>query len=185
MMSLTPDEARTALNDIAKTENRTAASRHARQAAPHLILWGVIWAIGYAVMALRPEWDAVWAVLIVAGVVGGVLIGMRQAGAEGGKGDGWRYGASLGVLGAFALGLYLVAPPQTGNQVGAFFPLLVGCCYALTGVWSKGWRMLPLGLAIIAATVAGFIWLPQYFSLFMAVIGGGGLVLGGVWMRGV
>ena len=43
--------------------------------------------------------------------------------------------------------------------------------------------MIVLGVALTALTVLGFFWVPQYFALWMAVVGGVGLILGGVWLR--
>ncbi len=78
-MSLSPAEAQSALKDIEKTENRTAASQHARVSAPYLIMWGVIWAIGYAVTAAASRLSWIWLTLIVGGTVGSVILGMMQA----------------------------------------------------------------------------------------------------------
>ena len=51
------------------------------------------------------------------------------------------------------------------------------------GLWTRGWRMLPLGLALIALTTLGYFMLPNHFLYWMAGVGGGGLILGGLWLR--
>ncbi len=38
-------------------------------------------------------------------------------------------------------------------------------------------------LAVTVLTLAGFLWLGEAFDLWMAFVNGGGLVLGGLWMR--
>ena len=81
-MSLTPAEAQSALNDIEKTENRTAASQYHRVSSPYLILWGVIWVIGYTVSAAFQEMSIVWMPLIVVGVVGSILLARRAPNAR-------------------------------------------------------------------------------------------------------
>jgi DNA-binding MarR family transcriptional regulator len=68
-------------------------------------------------------------------------------------------------------------------QAGAVFPLLVALWYALLGIWRRGMRMALLGLVLGLLTVAGYFWLAQYFLLWMAVVGGGALILGGFWLR--
>jgi hypothetical protein len=44
---------------------------------------------------------------------------------------------------------------------------------------------LPLGLALIGFTALGYFAMPQQFLYWMAAVGGGGLILGGLWMRSV
>lgn len=48
-MPIHPQEAATALREITATEQQSHKAYHYQQASPHLILWGVIWVIGYAV----------------------------------------------------------------------------------------------------------------------------------------
>ena len=76
-----------------------------------------------------------------------------------------------------------IVRPLDYGQVSAIFPLVVGIFYSLIGIWTKGWRMLPLGLAIIGLTTFGYFVLPEQFLYWMAAVGGGGLILGGLWMR--
>jgi hypothetical protein len=183
-MSLTPAEAQSALKDIEKTENRTAASQHGRNTAPYLVMWGVIWAIGYAVSAAAVQYSWVWLALIIAGIAGSVILSMRQAHGSGrGKGFAWRYFASFSAIAVFVVVLLTIMQPLNYNQTSATFPLIIGMFYAFIGIWTKGWRMLPLGLALIGLTVAGYFFLPAYFLYWMAAEGGGGLILGGLWLR--
>src|SRR5262245_41730570 len=46
-MPLSPQDASAALDDIARVEARSATLRSYQGAAPYLILWGVLWAVGY------------------------------------------------------------------------------------------------------------------------------------------
>jgi hypothetical protein len=57
--------------------------------------------------------------------------------------------------------------------------------YCLIGIWVRGARMLMAGMTLAALTLFGFFFLKQYFALWMAVVGGGGLVLGGFWLKSV
>lgn len=181
-MSLSPAEAQVALDDIARTEQRSAASQHHRNSAPYLILWGIVWAIAYTVTALAPDVSWVWAPLIVIGVIGSILLARRQSNAQT-EGFGWRYFATFAVIAIFIYALVAVMGPITYNQMSALIPLLIGSYYTFIGLWTRGWRMLPLGLALIALTTIGYFMLPDYFLYWMAGVGGGGLILGGLWLR--
>lgn len=182
-MSLSPAEAQTALRDIEKTENRTAASQHARGTAPFLIMWGLIWAVGYTVTATAPSLSWVWLGLIVIGVAGSFFLSRKRDTEAGGKRFSMQYFASFGAIGIFLTALMSIVQPLDYNQVSAVFPLMIGMFYSFIGIWTKGWRMLPLGLALIGLTTLGYFALPQYFVYWMAGVGGGGLILGGLWLR--
>lgn len=183
-MSLSPSDAQSALKDIEKTENRAAASQHGRHAAPHLVMWGIVWMIGYAVSAARPDMSWLWAPLTIGGVIGSVILGYLANRGE--RNDfGRRYGLSFIGIFMFVAGVLFLMQPATSAGLGAFIPLVVGHYYFLVGVWTRGWRMLPLGVAITVLTLVGHFILPEYFGYWMAAVGGGGLILGGLWMRSV
>lgn len=185
-MSLSPAEAQSALKDIEKTENRTAASQHGRSTAPYLIMWGILWAIGYSISAALPQISWTWLPLIVIGIAGSVgmsFLQSRASSSRDGAGFGWRYFGSFGALFIFVAALSAIVPPQSNNQASALVPLVIGVFYCFIGIWSKGWQMLPLGLALIGLTTFGYFVLPQYFLYWMAGVGGGGLILGGLWLR--
>jgi hypothetical protein len=74
--------------------------------------------------------------------------------------------------------------PVNGRQIEAFIPLVVAASYAVMGCW-VGLRLTVAGGALAALTLCGFFFVPAYFSLWMAVVGGGALVLGGLWLRRV
>ena len=52
------------------------------------------------------------------------------------------------------------------------------------GIW-RGLRFRYAGIAVGALTLGGWFWLPEYFLLWMAAVGGGSLILVGLWLRKV
>src|SRR3954467_8815452 len=109
-MVISSTEAAEALRDIAQTDRRRRASGAYHVASPHLILWGLIWAAGYAGSGLTaPEqWGLVWLPLILIGVVGATMLG-RRAGAMGGGGASRAAGFAPGksAIMALAIGLFM------------------------------------------------------------------------------
>jgi hypothetical protein len=181
-MPLSRDEAASALRDITLTERRSGEAYGYQRGAPHLIVWGVVWAIGYSLTYFQPHLQLTWPVLTIAGMAASFWLGARaRAGAEGGG----KYLATLVVVFLFIAALFAILPPHTPAQVGAFFPLLVSLFYAIVGIWTGGRRLIVLSALIVALTLVGFFYLPAYFALWMAVVGGGGLILGGLWLRSV
>jgi hypothetical protein len=183
-MSLSPNEASDALRDITETERRSVSALGYQMAYPHLILWGVIWVAGYSASAAHLGWDPLWLVLSSLGSAGSFFIGWTMSRGRAKTFD-WRYAASFLVFFLFVFALFAIMKPHDEAQFAAFFPVLVSVYYALIGIWTRGLRMLFLAVALFAITMGGFFWLPQYFDWLMAAAGGGGLILGGFWLRSV
>ena len=177
-------QAADALHEIQNTQRKSAVTYGYRRTSPYLFLWGVIWIVGYTGIYLRPHWWALWPALVVVGIAASFFFGGHTA-AQGARADGWRFGAIAVVLFLFFWATFAVLPPKSGVEVGAFLPIFVGLCYAIYGIWSRAARILVLGLAVGALTAGGYFYLPAYFLLWMAAVGGGSLILGGLWLRGV
>ena len=120
-MPLTPAEAADTLRDIDATARRSANVYGYRSASPHLILWGVIWAMGYTTSYFRPQWSVVWIALVIAGSACSFWIGarMKSAGSE----YDWRFAATALAIFLFICALFAIMPPHDGGQAGAFFPM--------------------------------------------------------------
>ena len=189
-MSLTPTEASDSLKEIARTGRRSAQALQYANASPGFILWGVIWTIGYAGSDLLPQllgWRSVnwlWFALTVIGVSISFAIGRRQHRTRPATlpSPGLRWGATFVALWAFVMASFAVLKPANPAASGAFIPLVIATIYAVFGIWG-GLRFLYAGIAVAALTLGGFFWLPQHFLLWMAFVGGGSLVLVGLWLR--
>ncbi len=183
-MPLTRSEAQDALHDITKAEQQSSNAYVYQMASPHLIVWGVVWMIGYGATYAKPEWSQVWPVLVLLGVAASFWIGWRTKNESPSRYD-WRYGATLIAIALFIAALFAIMPPRNGDQISAFFPLLAALLYSIIGIWTRGMRIIVAGVAITSLTLGGYFWLADYFMLWMAVVGGGALVLGGLWLRSV
>ncbi len=180
-MSVSKEQATDALKDAARIERRSAEAYGYRQFSPFLVLWGFVWAIGYGATDLIPQWSGtVWLGADIVGFAGSALIGRSIKTTE--SRPSWRFLASGLALAAFIAATIAIMPPVSGEQVGAFIPLLVALCYALAGIWT-GPRILIAGILLAALTLTGFFFVHAHFALFMAAVGGGGLVLGGLWLK--
>ncbi|HET7214347.1 MAG TPA: hypothetical protein VFL79_12205 [Terriglobia bacterium] len=184
-MSMTNSNAARSLDEIQRAQRRSAAAYSYQKASPHLIVWGVIWVAGYSTTYFRPQANAaVWLILVLLGVTADFWIGLRAA-TENSHAHGRRFAASLLAAFLFFVALFTIMPPRSGSQVGAIIPIFFGLCYAIAGIWKQGLRFVLLGLAVGVLTVAGYFWLAQFFLLWMAAVGGGALILGGLWLRRV
>ena len=181
-MSLTSKEAAETLSDVEQASRRSAQAFGYSKASPHLILWGAIWVIGYSATDFAPHFaNWIWGVLILAGCVGGYFISRSSCTTSRG---GWRVFGVACIALLFISATYTIMWPVYGPQLAAFPALLTGTVYAGVGLW-LGTRYLISGLAIIALTMGGFLFLHEHMLLWMAFVGGGGMILAGIWFRTV
>jgi hypothetical protein len=198
-MALSADEAADALRDSAAVETRSRRVYGYSRSSPHLMLWGVLWAVGYGLTEPWPQRGrAIWTVIVVIGLAAGFGISLRSAIRHDAQADRlldptqpaavarlrWSFAGIVLTAFAFVAATLAVMAPVTGRQVGAFIPLVVAAGYALVGLW-RGLRFIVAGAVIAGLTLAGFFLLPAHFSLWMAGVGGGALILAGFWFRAV
>ena len=185
-MTIRPEEALNTLHDINRAEQNSAAAYQYQKKAPHLFLWGLIWVVAYGATYVHPSvWT--WPVLIVVGCAGSAWMGFRSRCSSGRAASrwGWRYGATFVALYFFFFSFFRIFSPISNPQYGALFPLLVALWYALMGIWTSAYRMAVLGVVVGALSMGAYVWLSQYYLLWMAGVGGGALILGGFWLRKV
>jgi hypothetical protein len=195
-MTLSADQAAQSLREIEKTERRSFEAHEYAHASPQFILWGLIWMAGYAGTYLLPNYGFVhgiswlWFGLVVIGIVGSSILGRRryrdlapEAVAKA-RAIGFRWGMTMLVFYVFLFAVFAVMRPRNPAAIGAFIPLLVAAIYAVTGIW-RGLRFLYAGIAVGVLTLGGWFWLPEYFLPWMVVVGGGSLILVGLWLRKV
>jgi hypothetical protein len=189
-MVISSTEAAAALRDIAQTDRRTRVSGAYHVASPHLILWGLIWVVGYTGCGLTPpeQWGLVWLPLILVGVVGAIVLGMR-AGPKGISGaPGFSVGKSVTLalaIGAFMGSVYFVFQPASPLPYLVFPALITALVYVLLGGLLGLPRYVAIGAIMFLVTMAGFVYAKPFLPFWIAAAGGGGLILGGLWMRRV
>jgi hypothetical protein len=187
-MSLSSKEAAETLSDVERASRRSAQAFGYRKASPHLILWGLVWVAGYSVTDLYPYLaNFAWGGLILFGTAVSFFIGKasREAGsASKGRAIGLRVFALVGLILVFMGATYSIMGPIHGMQPAAFPALLIGTIYCAVGLWA-GLRFIVVGALVIALTLVGYFFLSEHFLLWMAVVGGGALVLAGFWFRQV
>ena len=160
------------------------------------MLWGVIWVAGYCGSYLLPNYgfqdgiNWLWFVLTVLGMGGAFHLGRRQrlrlspAEQAAERARGFRIGMSLLAMWLFVVATFIVMRPVHPVATGAFIPLLAALAYSIFGIW-RGPRFLYAGIVVAVLTVGGFLYLRELFLLWMAFVGGGSLILVGLWLKKV
>ena len=97
-----------------------------------------------------------------------------------------RIGKNLSIVFSFILPAFTgacIAIMHPGPiQIGAFIPLIYAALYTGMGLW-LGQRYVVVGVTIFIATLVGFYFMQPYFAIWMAVVGGGSMILTGLWLR--
>lgn len=191
----TPEEARASLADIDRIAERVRKAVASSSAASTLILWGVIWAVGFMVTQLfDPIAFRVWLALDGIGVVASLYLGGWFRGSALSDPHRNRIGTSwLILIGYAVIWLMLLLPGafgrhaparglDWGHRIGAFWCEVAMFGYVIMGLWLSPF-LLRLGLLVSVLTLAGLILLPGCFYLWMAVMGGGALAAAGLYIR--
>lgn len=188
-MPLTPQEAAKHLNESQIATRRSAQAYGYAKAAPHLILWGIIWAFGYGGTYFLPAYAGwIWLALIACGCFGSFFLGRVGVHGETGPASvrlrhSLRGFGLMAALAMFIMAVYAMFGPPTALQASAFPALLVGLIYFCLGTFWLGTRMAVTGAAIFTLTLGGYFLIPAYFNLWMAFVGGGGLIASGLWLK--
>lgn len=185
-MSLSSDQAAESLKEIDRTGQRSRLAHRYAHSSPFFIMWGVIWMVGYSATDFYPRYAGpLWMALTVAGFLGSVALGryrtrMDHPGMT--RNASWRFLGCFIAIACFVAATYAMFGHAGPRQQAAFIPLLMALFYVLIGLWA-GTRFVITGIAVAALTLGGFFYLPAHFPLWMAAVGGGALVLAGLWMR--
>ncbi len=175
-MNITPDEARVALNDI---QQGTVKARILYNGwAYYLLLWGLVWTIGFLATQVQPQFAGwIWGVMVGIGIVGSGVLGFlqsRRTRVVPGTRSAFinsRLGIFYGVLYAFAI-LWLIVFPFTAVQIGLFWIMIVAFGSIIAGVWMSERVSIGLGIGMTVMAMLGYSLVPHYFWLWSAVFAG-------------
>ncbi|RYY28204.1 MAG: hypothetical protein EOP62_03095 [Sphingomonadales bacterium] len=174
------DDAASALASIDSARERSGELRRYAHAGDKLIGWGLVWLICNLCTQLIPVWGAKsWLI----GVPIGIIWSMMGPGLGGGAGKGTgRYALmALAIFGFFAA-IMAVAGVRDQLQANAIVSLTVATVYIVVGIWS-GPRFAWIGLALAALVLFGWFGDPSHLYLWLALGGGGALIVSGLWLR--
>lgn len=186
-MNISPNEAEEALEAIQQVTQKTRRSIANSGAHVFLIVTGAVWLVGFLSTQFLPAQvvQYVWTAASLLGSGVGVLLGIQQ----GRRMRNPSFGptarrASLFwlFLALYAAAAIAVARPTDGKQVTMFIVLFImlgqlsmGMLVSFSGVW---WA-----LPITALALLGYFLLPEFFYVWMAVLGGGGMIALGLIVR--
>ena len=171
-MNVSREDARVSLTMIKAASDHTRKLVASSYASDLLILWGLIWVVGFTSAHFYPH----------------LLICTRWRGKAATKTPAsqniaWRILGFWLLLFAFASLWLLLLTPSRGIQVCAFFCTVAMFGYVVIGLWSGSYFMFWLGLTVTSLTLLGYHLFPDYFYLWMSPMGGGALLGTGIYIR--
>ena len=176
-------QASAALADIDEMVRRVRQSRIYNLASLMLIMWGALVFAGYLGSFLLPRYAGyIWIAANGAGVAGSFAVSAFTYPKRGARSFDFRILIAFLLLFAFGFLCTSVLGHFNARQIGTFWPIYFMLLYVIAGLW-VGEAFVVIGLSIIALALAGYFWASDWFDLWMAFVDGGGLILGGLWMR--
>ena len=186
-MNISPIEAEEALAAIQKVTQKTRHSIASSGAYIFLIVTGIVWLIGF----LSTQF-------LTGAIVGYIWIGMSLLGSALSIPLGIRMSRRVRnpsasatakraiffwlLLVLFGIAVIAIARPTDGKQVTMFVILFIMIGQLAMGLllsFSSVWWTLP----ITALALVGYFLLPGIFYLWMAILGGGGMIALGLYIR--
>jgi len=182
-MTIESREAAAALSDIEDVVRRVRQSRIYQLASLMLIMWGALVFAGYLGSFWLPRYAGYfWVVLNVAGLAGSFAISAIGYPRTGVRTFDVRILIAFLLFFAFGFLCTSVLGQFTPRQMGAFWPIYFMLLYIIAGLW-VGHAFVAIGLGISGLALVGYFFIGDWFDLWMAFVDGGGLMLGGLWMR--
>lgn len=185
-MNLTRDEAASRLREIEAARSHSLTLFNYGLASPYFLLWGAMWIVAGGVGAASPGNAGIgWLIADFVGLAGtGYLVvsQTRRNPERDGRRSMFRFVAIALVLAAFIVLTLKVFAPVTGVQVQTFITLLVAAIYAFAGCWF-GLRYAVVGSVLALLAIGALHFAPAHLPLIVSLLGGGAIILAGVWMR--
>jgi hypothetical protein len=176
-------QASEALADIDDIVRRVRQSRIYYLNSLIMVLWGVLVFAGNIATWLWPRYGGyIWIAVDIAGVVGLFAISVFSYSRMGVRTFDVRMLVTFLLFFGFGYFCANVLGHFTPRQQGTFWPIYFMLFYMIAGLW-VGYAFVAIGVGITALTLIGYFFVGGWFDLWMALVNGGGLILGGLWMR--
>jgi hypothetical protein len=176
-------QAASALSDVKEIVHRVRQSTIYKTSSLILIMWGALVFAGHIVADVFPRNELlIWLAVTVLGITGWFAISASTRARTGVRSFDARVFAAFMLFIGFGYIWTLGLGHFTPRQLDTFWPLYFMLVYTIAGLW-VGLAFVAIGLGITALTLIGYFFAGDWFHLWMAVVNGGGLMLGGLWMR--
>lgn len=177
------EQASAALDDINDIVRRVRQSQIYQTASLIITIWGVLVFAGYIANYIWPRQGyTIWTIVDLGGLVISVAVGFVINLRSGARNFPIRSLISFLLIGAFGVYCTLLLGHFGPRQMIVFWTLYGMLFYAIAGVWF-GYAFIVIAACTTVLTLISYYYAGLAFLLWMAVAHGGGLIVGGLWMR--
>jgi len=186
-MNISPNEAEESLAAIQQVVQKTRRSIADSGYSTMLIITGIVWLIGYlgTQFLTGPIVVAIWVSVSLLGGALATILGIRRGKRLRNPATSIttrRIGLFWLLLALFCAALIAVAWPMDGKTLTIFiilFILLGQMAMGLIFSFRTVWWVLPIS----ALALVGYFFVPAYFYLWMALLGGGTMIALGLYIQ--
>jgi hypothetical protein len=186
-MNISPNEAEEALAAIQTMAQKTRHSIAGGGASISLIITGIVWLIGFTATQFLtgPIVASIWIGISILGSTLATILGIqagRRVRSASSAVTGKRIALFWVFLVLFAIAALAVARPTDGKQLTMLiilFAMIGQMGMGLLLSFSATWWTVP----VVALALAGYFLVPAWFYLWMALLGGGVMIVLGLYIR--
>jgi hypothetical protein len=176
-------QASAALDDINDVVRRVRQSRIYQISSVIITTWGVVLFAAYIANYTWPRQGyTIWTAANLLGLAISTAVGFVSNLRSGTRTFPIRSLITFLLIGAFGVFCSVVLGHFGPRQIIVFWALYGMLFYSIAGLWF-GYAFIVIAACTTALTLIGYYCIGPAFLLWMAVVHGGGLVLGGLWMR--
>lgn len=186
-MDISQTEAEETLAAIQTVSRKT---RHSLASGPFhviLIITGIVWLIGFTCTQFLPQEIVgyIWTGLSISGSILGAILGFQRSKPVRSPSTGpiaKRVLTFWLLLVCFGTTIIAIAKPTDGKQATIIIILFIMLGWLATGQlfsFILFWWVLP----ITALALIGYFFFPSIFYIWMAILGGGGMIAFGLYIR--
>lgn len=176
---ISPAEARAALEQIDTLTRRSEEFIGYWRQGVIVQIWGAAWMLAHLLLYFAPQRSgSVWLACDAAAVAATIIVRrLRRPSA----GTDPRLQWSMLIVALFGvLATFLIVPAPRAIEL--LWSCLAMSAYMVGGLWA-GKRWIVLGASVAAVSILAYAFLGSSYHLVMACAAGGGLLLGGAWLR--
>jgi len=176
-------QASAALHDINDVVQRVRQSRIYQIASLIIVMWGVLLFAAYIAAYTWPRQGyTIWTVFNLVGLAISTAMGVFINRRSGAPRFPIRSLTTFVLIVAFGVFCSVVLGQFGPRQLTVFWALYGMLFYAIAGLWF-GYAFIVIAICTSALAQLGYHYAGAAYLLWMAVAHGGGLIVGGLWMR--
>jgi len=190
-MTLDKSGAAEALAEIGQSQKRSASLYSYTLSAPYLFLTGLMWLVADLLFQFT-DWGKHWAWIVVSVISLPIFVVVsvfqarqrKPASTKGFDDHFWKAQGIWIISVIFVVGTFVIFAPSNGRYIHSFIGLASGAAYAALGLW-MGRRIFAVGVFIAVFSMIGHLFIFEYYTAFMGIVCGGGMMLSALWLRRV